>query len=113
MIEALDDGRVESFEENAEHHMHEETSRITGYYSQQSSQQSVRRDDINGIRESILFIEVVNVCCPQRSGEMHESPSFILIILILSMRASFTRLDARTHFPEVQIIRNLMTITIE
>jgi hypothetical protein len=68
MIEALDDGRVESFEENAEHQMNEETSRITGNYSPQSSQQSVRRDDINGIRESILFIEVVNVCCPQRSG---------------------------------------------
>lgn len=113
MIEALDDGRVDSFEENAEHHMNEETSRITGYFSQQSSQQSVRRDDINGIRESILFIEVVNVCCPQRSGEIYKSPSFILIVLLFSMRASCSRLDARTHFPEVLITRHLMTITIE
>ena len=70
MIESVDDGRVESFEDNAEHHMNEETSRITGNYSQQSSLQSVRRDDVNGIRESILFIEVVNVCCPQRSGQI-------------------------------------------
>ena len=82
MIEALEDGRVESFESNAEHHMNEEASRITGNYSQQSSQQSVRRDDINGIRESILFIEIVNVCCPQRSGQTSESPLFTLISLV-------------------------------